>query len=421
MYAIKVEKLLKSFRMKKRYKQATTMKSALLNLLKGQRVAQGEKKFLALQDVSFEVPQGATVGIIGSNGSGKSTLLKVIAGIHRPNAGKVQINGRISALIELGAGFHPEFTGRENIFINGIILGLSRKEVYQKLDEIIDFSGLEDFIDNPVKTYSSGMYMRLAFAIAIAVEPDILLIDEILAVGDANFQRKCQNKMNSFKADGKTMVLVTHDMSAVERYCHRVLWLEQGKLQAYGDTQSVMQMYLEHVENLRYNALIDEHQRDLLSLLADQSEPDQQKLNRKKRWGSREVEINAVDFFNGTKKPCYLYKTGDKMTIEIVYKARKPIVEPVFGIGIFRDDDTYCYGTNTHIEKINIPKLEGEGKVKFRIDRLDLTEGKYLLDVAIHTKDGMPYDYQTRSYSFEVTSMIKDLGVYRPHHTWEFE
>lgn len=415
MYAIKVENVSKAFRMKKRYKQATTMKSALVNFLKRQRVIQKERKFWALQGVSFEVPKGTTLGIIGSNGSGKSTLLKLVAGIHRPTSGGVRTDGRISALIELGAGFHPEFTGRENIFINGIILGLSRKQIYQKLDDIIRFSELEEFIDNPVKTYSSGMYMRLGFAIAVTVNPDILLIDEILAVGDASFQRKCQNKMNSFKADGKTIVIVTHDLGALERYCDRVLWLEQGELQAYGDVQSVMRMYLEHVADRQRANLLDEHDSD------GSSQTGQQKSSRKRRWGSQEVEINSVDLFNGSRTPCYLYKTGDKMTIEIVYKAYRPVYEPVFGIGIFRDDETYCYGTNTHIEKIDIPRIEGEGKVKFQIESLDLTEGKYFLDIAIHATDGTPYDYHTRSYSFEVMSMIKDLGVYRPAHTWEFE
>jgi ABC-type polysaccharide/polyol phosphate transport system ATPase subunit len=409
MYAIKVEHISKSFQLKKRYRQALTLKSALINLFKGRRVAEPERMFQALQDVSFEIPQGITVGIIGSNGSGKSTLLKLIAGLHRPSSGRVDVNGRISALIELGAGFHPEFTGRENVFINGIILGLSRREIYERFDEIVRFAELEDFIDNPVKTYSSGMYMRLAFAIAVAVDPEILLIDEILAVGDANFQRKCQNKMNAFKADGKTIVIVTHDLGALERYCDKVLWLDHGELQAFGDVQSVMKMYLEHVA---------EQQRENLLLTHDD---ESLKSRKRKRWGSKEAEITSVEFLNGNRQPSYLYKTGDSLTIEMVYKAYQPIDEPVFGIGIFRDDETYCYGTNTHIEKINIPRIDGEGTLKFCIDHLELTEGKYFLDIAIHTKDGLPFDYQTHMYSFEVMSMVKDLGVYRPTHHWEIE
>ncbi|MDY0091535.1 MAG: ABC transporter ATP-binding protein [Candidatus Vecturithrix sp.] len=412
MYAIKVENVAKSFRLKSRCQRTLTLKTMLVNLLKGKHVIQEEREFWALRNVSFEIPKGITLGIIGSNGSGKSTLLKLIAGIHRPTSGGVATNGRISALIELGAGFHPEFTGRENIFINGIILGLTRKQIQQKLEDIIQFSELEDFIDSPVKTYSSGMYMRLAFAIAVVVDPEILLIDEILAVGDASFQKKCQNRINTFKADGKTIIIVTHDLSALERYCDRVLWLDHGKLQAYGDVQSVMQMYLEHVADHQRANLLDEHELDVSG---------QSKSSRKKRWGSREVELNSIEMFNGSKTPCYLYKTGDKMAIEILYKAYRPVYDPVFGVGIFRDDDTYCYGTNTHIENITIPRIEGEGKVRFCIDRLDLTEGKYLLDVAVHEKDGTPYDYQTRAYSFEVISTIKDVGVYRPLHRWEFE
>jgi len=400
-----------TFRIKSRQKHGTTLKSVLVNMLKGKRFIYEERKFSALQGVSFDVPKGTTLGMIGSNGSGKSTLLKLIAGIHRPTTGGITTDGRISALIELGAGFHPEFTGRENIFINGIILGLTRKQIQQKLEDIIQFSELEAFIDSPVKTYSSGMYMRLAFAIAVAVDPDILLIDEILAVGDASFQKKCQNRMNTFKADGKTIVIVTHDLSALERYCDRVLWLDHGVLQAYGDVQSVTRMYLEHVAEQQRANLLDDQGWD----------NSQAKSSRRKRWGSREVELNSVEMFNGTKEPCYLYKTGDKMTIEIIYKAYHPVYDPVFGVGIFRDDDTYCYGTNTHIENINLPRIDGEGKIRFCVDHLDLTEGKYLLDVAVHEKDGTPYDYQTRAYSFEVMSMIKDVGVYRPPHHWEFE
>ena len=411
MYAIKIDNVSKAFHLKKRYRQATTLKSALVNLVRKQRVTQEESLFWALKGVSFEIPKGTTLGIIGSNGSGKSTLLKLMAGIHRPTNGAVKTNGRISALIELGAGFHPEFTGRENIFINGIILGLSRKEVQERMEDIIRFSELEDFIDNPVKTYSSGMYMRLAFSIAATVDPEILLIDEILAVGDASFQRKCQNKLNAFKADGKTIVLVTHDLSALERYCDRVLWLDHGELKAYGDVQSVMQMYLEHVSDQQRTNLLEEHEHP------EQAEPS----SRKRRWGSREVEIQNVEFYNGSPHPTYLFKTGDKMAIQIDYKAYRPVYEPVFGIGIFRDDETFCYGTNTHIEKVHIPRIDGEGKVRFCVDRLDLTEGKYFIDVAVHLEDGTPFDYQTRSYSFEVTSMIKDVGVYRPSHRWEFE
>lgn len=412
MYAIKVDQVTKTFRIKSRQKQVSTLKSMLVNILQGKRLIQKERKFSALQGVSFDVPKGTTLGIIGSNGSGKSTLLKLIAGIHRPTTGGITTDGRISALIELGAGFHPEFTGRENIFINGIILGLTRKQIQQKLEDIIQFSELEDFIDSPVKTYSSGMYMRLAFAIAVAVDPDILLIDEILSVGDASFQKKCQNRINMFKADGKTIVIVTHDLGALERYCDRVLWLNHGKLQAYGDVQSVMRMYLEHVADQQRANLLDDQ---------GWNDSPQSKSSRRKRWGSRQVELNSVEMFNGSKEPCYLYKTGDKMMIEIIYKAYRPVYDPVFGVGIFRDDDTYCYGTNTHIENINIPRIDGEGKIRFCIDHLDLTEGKYLLDVAVHEKDGTPYDYQTRAYSFEVISMIKDVGVYRPPHHWEFE
>lgn len=415
MYAIKVDRVSKSFKLRKRYRQALTFKSWILNLLRGQRILQPAETFWALQDISFEVPKGKTLGIIGSNGSGKSTLLKVIAGLQRASQGKVKVNGRLSALIELGAGFHPEFTGRENIFINGIILGLSRKEIYKKFDEIVRFAELEDFIDNPVKTYSSGMYMRLAFAIAVAVNPDIFLIDEILAVGDAAFQHKCNAKINRFRSEGKTIVLVTHDLSAIEKYCDEVMWLDKGILRGKGSVRQVVDEYLEDVaqkERLA-NGKFQE-----LGVNGHGSINGRENL---RRWGSREVEITGVELFNGTKMPCSLYKTGDKMMVEISYMAHRPMEDVVFGIGIFRNDGVYCYGTNTHIESIDVEPLTGKGKARIYFDQMDLTGGIYLLDVAAHAKDGTPYDYQSQMYSFEVQTNIRDVGTYRPPHRWEFE
>lgn len=415
MYAIKVDRVSKSFKLRKRYRQAPTFKSWIINLMKGQRILQPAETFWALQNISFEVPKGKTVGIIGSNGSGKSTLLKIIAGLQRPSQGKVKVNGRLSALIELGAGFHPEFTGRENIFINGIILGLSRKEIYKKFDEIVRFAELEEFIDNPVKTYSSGMYMRLAFSIAIAVEPDIFLIDELFAVGDAAFQHKCNAKINRFRSEGKTIVLVTHDLSAIEKYCDEVIWLDKGILRGKGKAREMVNAYLEDVAQKERQESINSQE---CGRNGPESVPGKENL---RRWGSREVEITSVELFNGSGEPCSLYRTGDKMKIEITYMAHRTIQDPVFGIGIFRNDGAYCYGTNTYIEDLEVDISTGKGKVKIYFDRLDLTGGIYLLDVAVHAKDGTPYDYQSQMYSFEVQSSIRDVGIYRPPHHWEFE
>jgi ABC-type polysaccharide/polyol phosphate transport system ATPase subunit len=228
-------------------RQFTTLKSALLqrSILKDLRPSE---VLAALTDVSFAVPKGSTFGVIGRNGSGKSTALKVVAGITKPTSGAVRVQGRISALIELGAGFHPEISGRENIFINGIMLGLSKREIQRRFDEIVEFAELREFIDAPVKTYSSGMYMRLGFAVAIHVDPDVLLVDEVLAVGDEGFTHKCLDKFGEFKRRGKTVLLVTHSLGLVERFCDEAVWLDAGRTRAEGDPKRVVGAYITDVE-----------------------------------------------------------------------------------------------------------------------------------------------------------------------------
>ena len=246
--AIEVRDVSKVYRRYGHRRQFATLKSAILS---GSFVSdlKAEETFEALKGVSFDVAKGRTYGIIGRNGSGKSTMLKCVAGITRPTRGTVTVNGRISALIELGAGFHPEISGRENVFINGIMLGLSKKEITKRFDEIVRFAELEDFIDAPVKTYSSGMYMRLGFAVAIHVDPDVLLVDEVLAVGDEGFTHKCLDKFGEFRRRGKTILLVTHSLGLVERFCDEALWLEGGKVRATGDPRRVVGAYVTAVED----------------------------------------------------------------------------------------------------------------------------------------------------------------------------
>jgi ABC-type polysaccharide/polyol phosphate transport system ATPase subunit len=246
MNAIELTNVTKVYRKYARRRQFATLKSALL---KGSLIQdlQPEETFPALQGVSFNVPAGRTYGIIGRNGSGKSTALKVVAGITKPTTGTVKVQGRISALIELGAGFHPEISGRENVFINGIMLGLTKREVTRRFDEIVEFAELQQFIDAPVKTYSSGMYMRLGFAVAIHVDPDVLLVDEVLAVGDEGFTHKCLDKFGEFKRRGKTILLVTHSLNLVERFCDEALWLDSGKVRGSGDPRRVVGAYLTDV------------------------------------------------------------------------------------------------------------------------------------------------------------------------------
>jgi len=244
--AVQVDGVSKRFR-RQTVQPSTTLKSAILDFLRGRKVVEPPTTFQAIKDVTFTVPSGHTLGIIGRNGSGKSTLLKLLAGIYRPDHGKIVVHGKVGALLELGAGFHPEFSGRENIFINGIVLGLSKREVRQQLDDIIRFAELEAFIDEPVKTYSSGMYLRLGFSVAVHANPDILLIDEILAVGDEGFFQKCYDKLAAFRRRGKTIILVSHDLGTVSRWCETVVWIEDGMVQTQGLPQRVVDLYRQRV------------------------------------------------------------------------------------------------------------------------------------------------------------------------------
>lgn len=401
-----VEKYYKRFSHKHKF---LTLKSALVNRTLFNDLKQ-EEKFGALKGVGFEVEQGKTVSIIGENGSGKSTLLKLLAGISKPTQGEIITNGRISALIELGAGFHPEISGRENIFINGIILGLTKKKIQEKFNEIVRFAELEEFIDNPVKSYSSGMYMRLGFSIAINVDPDILLIDEVLAVGDASFVPKCLDKINEFRRQGKTIIFVSHDLATVDRISDEVIWLKNGLIEMRGYPKRVIDAYLEYIGTR------DEAKAEIKHLEEEKEGED----NREKRWGSRDIELNNVRMIDALGKEKYIFEPDEPLTIEFDVRARRSEEDFVFGIGIFNTGGIQCYGTNTFIEDFSSKKISGNGQVKLLIPGLQLVNGSYYLDVAVHKRDGFPFDYHHFQYSFRVTSPNKDVGVCRVQHEWEF-
>ena len=448
MPAIEFDHVTKVYRRHGRRRQFATLKSALLtgSLVRHLRP---DESFSALSDVSVTVPQGACYGVIGRNGSGKSTLLKLVAGITKPTDGVVTTNGRVSALIELGAGFHPEISGRENVFINGIMLGLTRREISHRFDEIVEFAELADFIEAPVKTYSSGMYMRLGFAVAINVDPDILLVDEVLAVGDEGFSLKCLDKFAEFKRRGKTILLVTHGLSMVERFCDEALWLEAGQNRTTGDPTRVVQMYLADVEQAEDRHLAAEDAKaqqtpvttvptgpvsepvegvaepadagDTSETTAsDDDEPPPDMFAAKEgRWGSGAVRIEKVTL-EGHHGPAHVFHTGEPMTIRMRINAAHPVDDFAFGVSIFSSEGVCCYGTNTVIEEMSSESLEGEGEVVFAIERLDLVEGTYKLDVAAHKRDGFSYDYHRLLYTFRVKSSTKDAGIYRPKHVWHF-
>jgi ABC-type polysaccharide/polyol phosphate transport system ATPase subunit len=413
-------------------RQFATLKSALLqrSILTD---LQPSETFPALKNVSFSVPKGCTFGVMGRNGSGKSTALKLVAGITKPTSGSVQVDGRISALIELGAGFHPEISGRENVFINGIMLGLSKREIQDRFDEIVDFAELREFIDAPVKTYSSGMYMRLGFAVAINVDPDVLLVDEVLAVGDEGFTHKCLDKFGEFRRRGKTILLVTHSLNLIERFCDEAVWLDAGVMQAEGDPKRVIGAYLTAVEAIE-EQLLEATNARAVQEAADPpaggpaegaaevaADPTHNMFQATEgRWGSREAEILRVAFLDKAQQPSFVFHTGEAMSIRVSVRAAHPLDDFVFGIGLFNADGVCVYGTNTYIEEMIPTRLAGDADVTFAIDTLELVEGTYKLDVAIHKRDGYPYDYHRLLYTFRVKSRTQDVGIYRPSHRWTF-
>lgn len=422
--AITAREVAKLYRRHAHRNQLRTLKSALLtgSVLSDLRP---EETFTALDGVSFDVPRGSTFGVIGENGSGKSTLLKLVAGITRPTRGELAVEGRVSALIELGAGFHPEISGRENVAINGVMLGLTRREVERRFDEIVDFAELRDFIDAPVKTYSSGMYMRLGFAVAIHVDPDVLLIDEVLAVGDEAFTRKCLDKIAEFRRRGKTILFVTHTLGLVEKMCDDVLWLRHGRTADRGDPRRVVDAYLTYVAGGE-EALLRARAEAAAAAPADGPAPEgpgEAPLAggyRPGRWGSREVEIRSVRLLDARGRERHVFVPGETVSLLLGVHAREGVEDFVFGVGLFSAEGTSVYGTNTDIEGFRPARLAGDAEVRLDLEALSLVEGTYLVDLAVHRRDGTPYDYLRGQHSFRVKSRTKDVGLYRPAHRWSF-
>ncbi|MHB8055412.1 MAG: ABC transporter ATP-binding protein [Candidatus Aminicenantales bacterium] len=408
----------------------------------------------AVNDVSFSVEKGQTFGLVGENGSGKSTILKMVAGIAKPSSGRIAVQGKVSALIELGAGFHPEISGRENVYINGIMLGLSKKEITRKFDEIVRFAELEEFIEAPVKTYSSGMYMRLGFSIAINVNPEVLLIDEVLAVGDAAFVPKCLDKIDDFRRRKKTILFVSHDLSTVAKICNTVAWMKDGRIKMIGDPKRVVDAYMQDVTEEQEAEFLERKEEATAAVAlgteAAPASPPAEAIpaaaipapaeaaapasaepapaeaaasddaRREQRWGKREVEIKRVVLRNGKGEEKHVFHPGESLVIDLEISAKEPVKDFVFGIAVFNSMGVMCYGTNTHLEEYEPVAFSGEGRVACRIEELPLINGTYYLDVAVHKRDGSPYDYHRNMYSFLVSSMIRDEGVARLPHSWEF-
>jgi ABC-type polysaccharide/polyol phosphate transport system ATPase subunit len=400
----------------------TTLKSASLSLLRRMFDRTTEKNnnstdntiTVALENLTMRIPKGASVGVIGRNGAGKSTFLKLLTGIYMPDSGAVKINGRLAALIELGAGFHPDFTGRENLVLGGVMYGLTRREIELRLPQIVHFAELEEVIDDPVRTYSSGMFMRLGFSLAVHVDPEILLIDEVLAVGDAAFTHKCKDHVSAMRKSGKTLVLVSHDLDAIERWCDEAIWLDKGVVKDRGEPRRVIDAYrafVEKGEEVEIFALEEAAQQGATidSIIAPSDT---------ERWGSREIEITAARLFDKNGEPRRLFNPESTLVLEFDYLQHQAVPEVVFGIGISRSDGVVVHGSNTEIEQIKLPPLKERGTIRYEIDRLSLLDGQYRIDIAVHAPDGYPYDYQKGALHFAVRWPYKQAGVILPEHRW---
>jgi len=420
--AIILEQVSKRFRKhtitKKSY---STVKSSLLSRMFSKRYP-SENYIDALRGISLHIAPGHSVGVIGRNGSGKSTLLKLVSGIYRPDKGEVKTEGRISALIELGAGFHPDFTGRENVYLGGIMFGLSRKDIDARFDDIVRYAELEDFIDEPVRTYSSGMYMRLGFSLAVHTDPDILLIDEVLAVGDAGFINRCHETISKFRRQGKTMLFVTHDLESVARWCDEAIWLEKGVIRERGEPKWVIDQYLKEIDSAEEESLESSNSERQSGVEFEDGTGSAEST----RWGSMEVEISGVRMLDAKGEARWLFHSEDSVTVEVDYLIHKIPEELVFGVGILRADGLLVHGTNTDIEDISVPLPEPSktslpvgGTYRFVIERLGLLADSYFLDVAAHRSDGLPYDYHHLRHRFSVRSTMRQQGVFLPEHRWE--
>ncbi len=355
-------------------------------------------EFCALRDLNLEVRQGETLGIVGRNGAGKSTLLKVIARVIRPTTGRVRTLGRVAPLLELGAGFHPELTGRENVLLNGTLLGHPRWEIEEQFERIVDFAELWEFIDAPLRTYSTGMIARLGFAVATAWVPDILILDEVLSVGDAEFQLKSSERIQRIRGEGATVLLVSHSAESVQAACDRAIWLDHGRVVAEGSADAVARQY-------RGDAMAVESKR-----LAQASEP----VVPTQRWGSRLVEIVGVRLTNGKGKDQNLFETGDPLVLHIDYVAHEAVRSPIFGVAIYRQDGLHISGPNTSFAGLTLPTLEGAGTITYTVPYLPLLEGLYEFSVAAVNRDDTEiYDYHDRLYPFRV---VNEKGKMREHY-----
>lgn len=408
--AIEVRNVTKSYKVY--YDKGSQLKEKLLfknrNRYENRRVLDG---------ISFEVKKGEAIGLIGHNGCGKSTTLKLLTKIIYPDSGTITMQGRVSSLIELGAGFHPDMSGRENIYTNAAIFGLSRKEINERIDDIIAFSELEEYIDNPVRTYSSGMYMRLAFSVAINVDADILLIDEILAVGDVAFQAKCFNRLREIKANGTTIVIVSHSLSQIEQMCDRSIWIHKGCIKEDGLPRIVDSHYLEYMSKKAAEKEDEEKQKQK----SNEVKTIEKEKQDDKRWGSGEATIEKATILDANGVERNKFSNKESFSLRVEYKTKKNISDAVIGIAIYREDQTYIYGTNTLIDYSEPTRLNEAGTIWLNIDSMPLVAGNYTLDLAIHRPDGFNYDFIREIGRVTIINKLNEVGIVSVSHEWKFE
>ncbi|HEX4212401.1 MAG TPA: ABC transporter ATP-binding protein [Candidatus Dormibacteraeota bacterium] len=357
----------------------------------------------ALRGVSLEVQRGETLALVGPNGAGKSTALKVMARILTPDRGRIQANGRLSALIELGAGFQLEYTGRENVYLNASLLGLTKKEVDRKYDDIVAFSELEDHMEASVRTYSTGMYMRLGFSVAIHVEPEILLVDEILAVGDASFQQKCTDWLEGFQRRGGTIVMVSHSLASVRQLANKAAWIEHGNLLSVGDPIDVIAEYLGQVREHRH---------------------DEDEARRAHQTRRPDIELTQVTLSDAEGRPVEELERGDPLQVRISYRCHRAVPTPVFGVALHRDDGSLVYGTNTHVDGVKLDPITKDGSITIRYQSLPLLGSTYLITVAIFgstAQNAPPIDFREQRYSIRVTPRTDEQGSAYLPHDWVLE
>jgi ABC-type polysaccharide/polyol phosphate transport system ATPase subunit len=367
------------------------------------------EEFWALRDISFAVEQGQSLGLVGHNGAGKSTALKLMTRILQPTAGKVALSGRVAALLELGSGFHPELSGRENVFLNGSLLGFSRRAMRAKLPEIVEFSEIGEFIDMPVKHYSSGMYTRLAFAVATAVDPDILITDEVLAVGDEAFQRKCMERIYRFRQQGKTIIFVSHALETVRTLCDIAVWLDRGEAKLVGPASTVIDAYLSDV-NLK-------EQERLLTRTGSRENA----LGTRR--GTREAEITHVELLDAAGRERLVFQTHTPVTVRIHYHAPRPIAGPVFGVGLYHENGFWISGPNTNFDGVLIPEIHGEGYIDYQIPDLPLLAGRYQVSAALVDSTMLhTFDHHDRMYRLVMQSdgMRERYGMVSIHGGWSW-